>query len=159
MASSLCCCHQFKVFRGFNDCSVSVSSKSDCLQRPCTENNYPLPIQWTQKISCGIHFWMFLWYLPFVKFPDICIFSKIFSYSPIFLTWWLIPKCSTILLRVTDGCDPCVLWCILTLTAQMDCSSGWKSLKQKPSFLEGLSMSSQALSSNVPTHWPFLWVL
>ena len=39
------------------------------------------------------------------------------------------------------------------LVAQMDCSSGWKSLKQKPSFLEGLSISSHVLSRTVPTQW------
>lgn len=47
----------------------------------------------------------------------------------------------------------------LTLTAQMDCSKGWKSLKQNPSFFEGRSMSSQAFRRTVPTHWPFLGVL
>lgn len=39
------------------------------------------------------------------------------------------------------------------LVAQIDCSNGWKSLKQKPSFLEGRSISSQVLSRTVPTQW------
>ena len=38
----------------------------------------------------------------------------------------------------------------LTLDAQMDMSMGWKSLKQKPSFFEGRSISSQVLSMMVP---------
>lgn len=46
-----------------------------------------------------------------------------------------------------------------TFTAQTDWSSGWKSLKQKPSFLEGRSMSSQQCRRTVPTHWPTLGVL
>ena len=41
----------------------------------------------------------------------------------------------------------------LTFVAHMDWSRGWKSLKQKPSFLEGRSSSWQVFSSIVPTHW------
>ena len=37
------------------------------------------------------------------------------------------------------------------LGAQMDWSSGWKSLKQKPSFLEGRSISLHVLRRTVPT--------
>jgi hypothetical protein len=35
----------------------------------------------------------------------------------------------------------------------MDWSIGWKSLKQNPSFLEGLSISSQVDKMIVPTQW------
>ena len=41
---------------------------------------------------------------------------------------------------------------LLTFTAQIDCSRGWKSLKQKPSFFDGRSMISQAFRRTVPTH-------
>lgn len=37
--------------------------------------------------------------------------------------------------------------------AHIDCSNGWKSLKQKPSFLLGLSMTWHEVSSIVPTQW------
>jgi len=37
--------------------------------------------------------------------------------------------------------------------AQMDWSIGWKSLKQNPSFFEGLSISSQVDKIIVPTQW------
>lgn len=40
------------------------------------------------------------------------------------------------------------------LVAHIDCSRGWKSLKQNPSFFEGRSMSSHVLSSTVPHQWP-----
>jgi len=39
------------------------------------------------------------------------------------------------------------------LVAQMLCSRGWNSLKQKPSFLEGLSISSHVLRRTVPHQW------
>ena len=39
-----------------------------------------------------------------------------------------------------------------TFEAHMDCSKGWYNLKQNPSFLDGLSINSQALSKTVPTH-------
>lgn len=37
--------------------------------------------------------------------------------------------------------------------AQMDCSRGWKSLKQKPSFLLGRSITWHEVSITVPTQW------
>jgi len=39
------------------------------------------------------------------------------------------------------------------LGAHMDCSKGWKSLKQKPSFFDGLSMTWQVFRRTVPTQW------
>ena len=39
------------------------------------------------------------------------------------------------------------------LLAQIDWSIGWKSLKQKPSFFEGLSISSQEERMIVPIQW------
>lgn len=36
----------------------------------------------------------------------------------------------------------------------MDWSSGWNSLKQKPSFLDGLCSNWHVFSSTVPTQWP-----
>ena len=47
----------------------------------------------------------------------------------------------------------CTAKAALTFVAHMDWSRGWKSLKQKPSFLEGRSSSWQVFSSIVPTHW------
>lgn len=44
----------------------------------------------------------------------------------------------------------------LTLVAHMDWSSGWKSLKQNPSFLDGLSMILHVFNKTVPTQW-LLW--
>lgn len=41
----------------------------------------------------------------------------------------------------------------LTFVAHMDWSSGWKSLKQNPSFLDGLSMILQVFNKTVPTQW------
>ena len=41
----------------------------------------------------------------------------------------------------------------LTLEAQIDMSMGWKSLKQKPSFFDGRSISSHVLSMMVPIQW------
>ncbi len=38
--------------------------------------------------------------------------------------------------------------------AQMDWSIGWNSLKQKPSFFDGRSISSQVLKMIVPIQWP-----
>lgn len=43
---------------------------------------------------------------------------------------------------------------VQTFVPQMDMSRGWNSLKQKPSFLDGRSISSHVLSSTVPTQWP-----
>jgi len=39
---------------------------------------------------------------------------------------------------------------MLTFVAQMDWLSGWKTLKQKPSFLDGRSISSHDVSNTVP---------
>jgi hypothetical protein len=36
----------------------------------------------------------------------------------------------------------------------MDWSIGWNSLKQKPSFFDGRSISSQVLKMIVPIQWP-----
>ena len=41
-----------------------------------------------------------------------------------------------------------------TFVPHIDTSSAWNSLKQKPSFFDGRSISSHAFSSTVPTHWP-----
>ena len=46
-----------------------------------------------------------------------------------------------------------------TLGAHIGCSNGWNSLKQKPFFLDGLSMTSHTLMMTVPTQLPLLWVL
>ena len=40
------------------------------------------------------------------------------------------------------------------MVAQIDCSKGWYSLKQNPSFLEGRSINSHVFSNIVPTQCP-----
>ena len=60
---------------------------------------------------------------------------------------------SALALELQQSCTIPWIWC-LTLVAQMDWSNGWYSLKQKPSFLEGRSISSHVLRRIVPTHWP-----
>lgn len=59
--------------------------------------------------------------------------------------------------RNTRKLDKTIYWPMVSpsgpLVAQMDCSRGWNNLKQKPSFLDGLSISSHVLSSTVPTQW------
>ena len=52
-----------------------------------------------------------------------------------------------------EGQSKTIVLSLLTLDAQMDMSMGWKSLKQKPSFFEGRSISSHVLSMMVPIQW------
>lgn len=66
------------------------------------------------------------------------------------IAWHLLPLQSwnELLSKKCLTCTTCP-----TLVAQIDCSSGWNTLKQNPSFFDGRSRISQALRRIVPTQW------